>query len=347
MHSKLLDIPLPFSGAHIPIYSYGLMMMLGFLVGLYLARGRATDESVDTSFIADLAAMLLLSGIVGARIAYIIEFREDFSWQLFHISDGGMNIPGALLGGASGAILSYYLPVSRGSGIKPVTIIVPTIVGMLLGARLVHVTFHPADYEGTLDMIKVYRGGLSFYGGLIAATATGILYIRKKGKSVPAIVDIFTPSLAIGLAFGRIGCFLNGCCFGKITDSILGVRFPGNGDSGGSPAWLHHDMMGKFNFAESMSLPVHPTQIYHSLTALGIFFVLIAFYPARRKPGRVFLLFCALYSITRFFVEFLRDDMARPLWGLTAYQLLAIPIFLISAAWFIKGSKWGSHRVPA
>lgn len=334
MHPRIFDIHIPFTAVSIPVYSYGLMMMLGFLAGLYIARERARRESVDPVFIADLAMVLLLSGIVGARIAYLIEMHSEFSWQIFNVLDGGLSALGALLGGGACATLGYYLPVWRKQSDTTPAVIVSGIIGCVLGARVTHVAFHMDIYEGAFDIFKVYTGGLSFYGGLIAATAVGAWYIRKRGQDIPVVTDIMAPSIAIGLAFGRIGCFLNGCCFGRVTRSFLGMAFPGNTHGGGSPAWYHHHRMGLITFADPYSLPVHPTQIYHSLAALFIFVVLVMFYRCRRVPGRVFLAFGMLYALLRFLIEFLRGDMSRPLWGLTAYQVLAIPVFAACAAAF-------------
>lgn len=273
MYPRICNIPIPLTGAHIPIYSYGLMMLLGFFAGIYIARERARGESVDPSFIVDLAVVALISGIIGARIAYVIEFRHEFA-------------------------------------------------------------------ENLLDVFKIYRGGLSFYGGLILATATAAWYIRRHKEDVLVVADIMMPSVAIGLAFGRIGCFLNGCCFGKITASAIGVTFPGNSYSGGTPAWTRHYELGHITFADAYSLPVHPTQIYHSIAALCLFFVLILYFRIRRRPGQVLLMFGALYSLIRFPIEFLRDDMPAAALELTAYQILAVPVFLgCTIGWMILQKK--------
>ena len=106
MHPRLLNIPVPFTDLHIPIHSYGFMMMLGFLAGIYLARERARRENVRPAFMMDLATMALLSGIVGARIAYILEMPDGFSLKLFNVFDGGLSVLGALAGGVISAARS-------------------------------------------------------------------------------------------------------------------------------------------------------------------------------------------------------------------------------------------------
>ena len=98
--------------------------------------------------------------------------------------------------------------------------------------------------------------------------------------------------------------------------------------------WNHHHMLGYINFADPHSLPVHPTQLYHSAVALLIFGALTVYLRTQqRKPGQVFLLFGVLYALGRFPIEFLRDDMTRTC-GLTAYQILAIPVFIVSVVWW-------------
>ncbi len=339
MHPRIFDINIPFTGMSIPIYSYGFMMMLGFVASLYIARERARRESIDPVFITDLGVVLLLFGIIGARIAYIIEFRGEFSWQIFNVLDGGWSALGGLLGAGTGATAAYYLPMSRKRSVGAGGMIAAVVIGIIAGARIIYVAFNPESYEGAFDMFKVNMGGLAFYGGLIAATAAGTWYIRKRGERVSVMADIAAPSVAIGLAFGRIGCFLNGCCFGRVTYSIVGIAFPGNSGAGGSPAWYHHRNLGRITFADPYSLPVHPTQIYHAIAALGIFVLLVLIYRSMRVSGRVFLSFVMVYSTLRFLIEFLRDDMSRPLWGLTSYQILAIPVFVVCAVLFAKRQK--------
>jgi phosphatidylglycerol:prolipoprotein diacylglycerol transferase len=341
VHPRLVNIPIPFTSLHLPIHSYGFMMMLGFLAGIYLARERARREGVEPSFMMDLATVLLLSGIVGARLAYIMEAPAGFSWKLFNVFDGGLSPLGALLGGAISASLAYHLPISKGRKSNPAVIAACTLGGAVAAARIFHVAWHADEYEHAFEIFKVYRGGLSFYGGLILATGTGIVYIKRTGHEVAPIADISAPSLAIGLGFGRVGCFLNGCCYGKITTSRLGIRFPGDGRGVTSPAWLDHYNRKLITFADHKSLPVHPTQLYHALAALLIFCALVVYYRRRRAPAQVFLLFGALYSSTRFLLEFYRGDMEPLPWGLTLYQTLAIPIFAVCTVW------WGVLQLRA
>ncbi len=334
MHPRLLNIPVPFTEMHIPIHAYGFMMMLGFLAGIYLARARARDEGIEPAYMMDLATILLLTGIVGSRVSYIIEDPEGFSLKLFNIFDGGLSILGGLLGAAVSAALAYHIPIAKGRKCNPAVVAVSAVVGALIGARIFYVGWHGEDYKDAFEIFKVYRGGLSFYGGLILATVTGIIYIKRTGKEVPPIADISAPSIAIGLGFGRVGCFLNGCCYGKITQARIGVRFPGNGTGVTSPAWMDHYRRGLINFADRQSLPVHPTQLYHAAAALLIFCVLVVYYRRRRVPGQVFILFWALYSSIRFLLEFYRADMEYVWAGLTLYQVLAIPVFLLCATWW-------------
>jgi phosphatidylglycerol:prolipoprotein diacylglycerol transferase len=336
MHPTLFSIPLPFLGVDIPIHSYGFMVVVGFLAGLYLARERARREGVDPLFFTDLGTILLLAGLVGARIAYILEDPSGYTWQIFNVFDLGLSPIGALAGGLAGVGLYYQLAHTGNGSLRPATVAAGALIGTVIGARIVYVLSHPAAYEYAFEIFKVYRGGLSSYGGLIMAAGAGIAYCIFHKQKIPLSADIAAPSLALGLAFGRIGCFLNGCCFGKVTASCLGIAFPGDGRVGTSPAWLHHFNLGLIESASPYSLPVHPTQLYHSAADLALFAVLAVYWRLSHRPGQVFLMFGILYPLGRFFIEGLRDDMTRTAFGLTPYQILAVPIFAICLLWWLR-----------
>lgn len=136
------------------------------------------------------------------------------------------------------------------------------------------------------DAINIRSGGLTFYGGLLLATPILIGYALKKKIPLLHGMDIIAPCIMVGLGFGRIGCFLNGCCYGAACDLPWAVLFPGHEHS------------------------VHPAQLYSSFNAFFLVAVLLAFYAMPHAPGRVFALMLILKGISRFLLEILRAEPA-------------------------------------
>ncbi|ODS29877.1 MAG: prolipoprotein diacylglyceryl transferase, partial [Candidatus Scalindua rubra] len=174
-----------------------------------------------------------------------------------------------------------------------------TILTGIVGGRLFYVIQNFDSYKhNLLGILKIYEGGLVFYGGLLFAIAALIFFLKIKKLPVLKTLDIIAISLALGTVFGRIGCFLNGCCWGDICNPNLlwAVSFPKSVDVynmiDGSPAFLHHLEAGLLSVSDNYSLPIHPTQIYSALGNLAIFFVLNAFFKYRKRYGEITLLFC-------------------------------------------------------
>jgi len=183
------------------------------------------------------------------------------------------------------------------------------LVSGIIGARALHVIVNFDFYsQNPLGMLAVWRGGLAFYGGLIVAIFVSLWFLLRNGIPVLAAADFYAPYVALGQAIGRIGCFLNGCCYGKpVAAGYPGVFFPGE------------------SFAR------YPTQVYASLALLLIFFALSL---ARRKkffPGFVMGLYLLLYSAQRFIIDFLRGDNPTYIYGLTVSQIISIFVFILTA----------------
>ena len=166
------------------------------------------------------------------------------------------------------------------------------------------------------DLIEVLRSGGVFYGGLIAATAVAILYMKKHELPAWAIADMGAPSIALGEAIGRWGCFAAGCCYGKETSGRFHITFT-----------------DPLAIARPLNVPLHPTQIYLSLNAFLIFLVLQWVYKRRTFDGEVFWLYVLLYSITRGILEIFRGDLVRgfvPYIGLSTSQFIGVLTALAS-----------------
>jgi len=228
------------------IYSYGLMLALGFVVSLTLIREQSKKNKTDFDLIFNLCFVIFIFGIIGARVFYI-----------------GQN-------------LFYYI-------------------------------------ESPLEMIMLQHGGMSWFGGLMAGTWAGIIFIKKKKLSVYQTLDFIVPYVALAQAIGRIGCLLNGCCYGKPSE--YGFYFP------------VHDAR------------LIPTQIYSSLIMVLIFLILRFLQDRPHKAGQILFLYLLFYSTKRFFIEFWRDDNMVIFSGMTLFQLLSVAIFLLSVIKLVSGYR--------
>ena len=172
------------------------------------------------------------------------------------------------------------------------------LASAILGAKLLLVVVEWRRYVShPADLIEVVRSGGVFYGGLICATVVGIWYLRKHRLPAWQIADMGAPSIALGEAIGRWGCFAAGCCYGKLTNGPFHVTFT-------DP--FAHDAVGT-----PLNVPLHPTQIYLSINAFLIFLVLQWAYKRRTFDGEVFWLYVLLYAITRGIIEVWRGDFVR------------------------------------
>lgn len=222
------------------------------------------------------------------------------------------------------------------------------LISGVAGARLLYVIEHWDFFRGNRwQMLAVWQGGLVWYGGLGAALLTGVLYLRYRRQPMLRMMDAVTPAAMVGLAFGRIGCFLNGCCFGRPTDLPWGVSFPKFGGSGQfhsalaqrfSPAFDHQVATLGLDPGMPASDAVHPTQLYSSAAALIIFLLLTAYYPRRKRCGEVFWLMLVLYGIARFLVEALRTNTT--VWmGLSLAQVMSLVTVPFALGFFLHSRR--------
>lgn len=230
------------------LYSYGLMLVLAFVISSTLASLQAKKEGIHPDIIFNFSFVAFIGGVVGARLLYVIENA------------------------------GYYL-------------------------------------RNPLEIIMLQRGGLSWFGGLILSLFCAALYLKKKKLALYRILDLMVPFVALGQAIGRVGCLLNGCCFGKVSQS--GIYF------------------GEYN------LTLIPTQIYSSLLLILIFITLRSLQERPHKEGEIFFIYLLLYSAKRFFIEFWRADNEIIFLGLTLFQVISAVIFCLSflKLLLIKNSK--------
>jgi phosphatidylglycerol---prolipoprotein diacylglyceryl transferase len=345
MRQVLFHIPVHFFGGDpdgIAVYGFGMMLVIAYLTCSWLAGRLGKREGVAPQQLQDLAIWLLISGILGARITYIIQYHHQFTdfWQYFRIWDGGLVFYGSAVGG---------------------------IIGYFLARHFV---------------------------------------LRKYKISSWKMADLIAPCVALGLCLGRVGCFLNGCCYGHVAcpdcpaayfplsspprfilvangyqtaagftmsdnpgedGRIVGKVEPGSaaeraGLKPGDVIVLAHDegsepdhkidnyddlinymvltwkrgkndvqfsvQRGKGDRAETVRLPafvprtigLHPTQLYETVSMGLCLFLLLAYYPFRRHDGEVMVLFMLCYGLHRFVNEILRNDTGKVAFDLTLSQ---------------------------
>lgn len=259
MHPEL------FSLGPISIKTYGAFMALGFYCAWQVLSWlcRKTDRAVDP--VSNLLILMMVSGIVGSRIAYVIEhWQKEFA-------------------------------------------------------------------ANPMSVIRVDQGGLMFYGGLILAVFVFVVWCMVKKEKIVPLADLFVTVIPLGHAFGRIGCFFFGCCYGKVSDAPYAVVFPR-----GSPAWHEQVSNGIISSTASGSLPVLPTQLFEAVAVFALFVLLFSLYRkfAANRPGFVTGVYLTGYAVIRFGLEFLRGDPRAAFGGLSIGQTIS-SFILISGLIFI------------
>ena len=219
------------------------------------------------------------------------------------------------LGFITGLLVLRWLAIVEGLDPKRVEngAILGFIVGFL-GAKILYlITIFPEWIGNYRVLISALHGGLVFYGAPIALLPFLIWFVRHYNLPFWKVMDIVAISLVVGHAFGRIGCFFAGCCYGSPTKSSFGVTF----NSGLVPFHLH-------------GVPLHPTQLYESLFLFILFVFLFWLHRHRKFSGQILVVYIFCYSLFRFIIEFLRGDEARGFFlggHLSTSQILSILFF--------------------
>jgi phosphatidylglycerol---prolipoprotein diacylglyceryl transferase len=238
--------PVLFQIGSFKLHAWGLLLLVGFLAAVWRATRAAPRYNFDPALVWDCSLLGLFGGVVGGRIAFILQ-------------------------------------------------------------ELPHYAKNPAE------IFMIWTGGMTSYGGIIGGLAVGIWAAKKRGMNVGDAADIAAVSMPIGYFFGRLGCFLNGCCYGTHCDAPWGITFK---DESG----LLHER-------------VHPTQLYSMLASVLMYGVLVFLEkrPRRRYRGELLPLFAALYGLYRFIVEFWRAQGSDKSFvsGLSSGQWMSLAAFII------------------
>ncbi len=243
--------------------SYGLMLVLAFLLGIYLAHYRVQKRGISHYNINNISLIIILSAIFGSRFFFVITHLSEFQGNWFD-------------------------------------------------------TINPIQSSGTIGI-----GGFSILGGLAFSLGALIIYCMIKKKSILMLCDVISPSFALGLSVGRIGCFLNGCCFGTPCHLPWCVIFPAYSPAG--------SMFPRTS--------IHPTQLYASFYGFIIFIVLLFLDRQKRPDGFLLSIFMMLYGLSRFLVDYVRyyeSSVQFDLLGMvfTINQAIVLIIFLFGVVLF-------------
>lgn len=246
--------------------------------------------------------------------------------ELLKIGDFTIYTYGVMLATAFlvGIALAYLR--ARKAGVEPQIIVdvgIIVLVGAIVGAKLFYVLGHLPEYiERPERLVDVLRAGGVFQGGLIVAVVLSLAYLYYKKQRVWLIADIAAPSVAIGQAIGRIGCFCAGCCYGKPAEGVpWGLEF-------------NRSLLAPHGVA------LHPTQLYESALMVVVFLLLVLLWRFRRFDGQIFWAYVILYSLVRGgVVEWFRGDHGPVFLGLTGQQLIAVFTLIVGTLIYIYLSR--------
>jgi phosphatidylglycerol:prolipoprotein diacylglycerol transferase len=212
------------------------------------------------------------------------------------------------------------------------------LVASLVGARGMYVLTHLAEFHGRpLDAVALWEGGLTLYGGFALGTIAGFAYMRQAGLPLGVTADVLTPSVALGVGIARIGCFLNGCCFGVPGHAPWCVRFPA--DSPPSQVFP--------------GLPLEPSQLYNAAAAFLLFGLVLWLRPRMRAAGQLWWTFLALFMLVRIPIDATRYYepsayvLDSPFGRITDSNVIGAGIFVISVAMFFLAGRAARRAEPA
>lgn len=294
--------------------SYFVLLITGFVLATAAGVLWARRIGENPDVIVDLSLAMLISGVAASRILHVL--ADGYFWDYVHLCTDPSKVDWALDPRAceSAAYHGHW----------------DAIAGKC----------HPAQAD-CFAWAKFWAGGLTYYGGFIGAALAAYFLLKRDRFSFWKAADMAGFAIPIGLAFGRVGCLLAGCCFGAPSALPWALTFPGRSPASEAQAKAH--LLARDALP---SLPVHPTQIYEALASLAIAWVcLYVVHPRKRYDGQVFVAFLVLYSVARFAVETLRRDDRGGALGLSTSQLIGIA--LVACAGVVHASRRPKPRIHA
>jgi len=250
------------------IHSYGVLLAVSFLLGIYWAMHRARKRGIDKNSVVDLSLIIVFCALIGSRLMYVVTHVQEFKGKWLD-------------------------------------------------------TINPFPSTGGVGI-----AGLTMLGGVVLALVAIVLFCWRKKVPILKLCDVMAPSFALGIFITRIGCFLNGCCYGKPCELPWGVTFPQNSPA----AFLQHNSH------------LHPTQLYSSLYGLIILVTLILLDKKERFDGFILSFFFMLYGFFRFIVDYVRyyeTTVQFQIFGasFTYNQLISFSMFLFGLVLMILLSR--------
>jgi phosphatidylglycerol:prolipoprotein diacylglycerol transferase len=253
---------------------------------------------------------------------------------LFQLGPLTVHSYGVMLALGAGLGLILLGRLARSAGLDPErmsSLALWVLLSALLGSRLVYVLMEPGPFMAApWRILFIWEGGLVFYGGVAAGLVVGLALARRWSFSLPAMMDCFGPALALGQAFGRVGCFLAGCCYGLPWEQ----------------GWCAVTFTARGTLAPP-GLPVHPTQLYSALALMAITGATLLVWRRWKGTGMVFCLYGLLHGAARLVIEQFRGDYrGEPLlWGLAPTALFALALALACGAGlvYLAGRRGGKE----
>jgi phosphatidylglycerol:prolipoprotein diacylglycerol transferase len=249
---------------------------------------------------------------------------------LFEIGGFPVYTYGVLLAAAYLLGLQFALVRARARGLDANRVMdlgIWIIISALVGAKLLLLVVDFDTFkQQPRELLTLLRSGGVFYGGLIAAVAVAMWYMRRHKLPLWSVSDAFAPGIALGHVIGRMGCFFAGCCFGKATDVAWAVTFT--------------NQYAAQNVGTPLNIPLHPTQLYEAGAELIILGVLLLLERRSRSfPGRTFWTYMLLYGVTRFVIEFYRGDPRGMVGALSTSQFVSVILVPLSVTMLILLSR--------
>jgi phosphatidylglycerol:prolipoprotein diacylglycerol transferase len=307
---RLLDIGVP---------SYFVLLLTGFLLATAICAVGARRIGQSPDVMVDLGLAMLLTGVAGARILHVL--ADGLFWDYVHLCTDPSLVDWPL---EKGECLAR-VPDGCGASVA---------MGVWDAARNV---CHPPARD-CLAWAKFWAGGLTYYGGFLGASAGAWFLLKRDRFPFWKAADLAGMAVPVGLAFGRMGCLLAGCCFGSECSLPWALSFPPR-SAASEAQWKAHELPSMRMWSHA----VHPTQIYESLASLAVAAVCILYVaPRKRYDGQVFVAFLALYAIARCLLEVLRRDERGGLLGLSTSQLIGIGLVGVA----IGIHRWRQSRLP-
>ena len=240
---------------------------------------------------------------------------------------------------AAWQVLSYLCRLA-GRPFEPLgNLVVSLMVSGVVGSRIAYVIEHwQSEFAAhPLDVIRIDQGGLMFYGGFILAVAVFAGWCIVKREGPLALGDLLCVVIPLGHAFGRVGCFFYGCCYGKLSNSAMAVSFPR-----GSPAWYEQMHAGQIASSAAGSLPVLPTQLFEAVANLVLFAALFLFF--RRFRRGTTALYLIGYALIRFAMEVLRGDPRAAVGPFSISQTISLALLAAGAFLAFRSFRPSTRR---